>query len=232
MAKVGVQRAAELTGRSKSTIQRAMNAGKLSYEVDNNGRRVIDVAELDRAFGLMPQDAGPRGGSVAIEAELEKATAMLEAERLKMRIRMLEDQLDAANNQIDDIKSQRDQWQKQAQQVLITSQYSQKQAEELKEELKERDRRAEVRRQQIEQQRRAATKRPADAAPARPQGVRPRPNTDNQNRKVGPIEQQRQNTAAAVRNFDIQSLWKKVRGQDEKGEGVTTETVAGERAAS
>lgn len=232
MAKVGAQRAAELTGRSKSTIQRAMNAGKLSYEVDNNGRRVIDVAELDRAFGLMPQDAGPRGGSVAIEAELEKATAMLEAERLKMRIRMLEDQLDSANNQIDDLKGQRDQWQKQAQQVLITSQYSQKQAEELKEELKERDRRAEVRRQQIEQQRRSAAKRPDGV---RPQGVRPRPATNNENRpegrKVGPIEQQRQAAATAVRNFDIQSLWKKVRGQDEKAEGETA-VVTDERAAS
>ena len=231
MAKVGAQRAAELTGRSKSTIQRAMNAGKLSYEVDNNGRRVIDVAELDRAFGLMPQDAGPRGGSVTIEAELEKATAMLEAERLKMRIRMLEDQLDSANDQIDDLKGQRDQWQKQAQQVLITSQYSQKQAEELKEELKERDRRVEARRQQVEQQRRAAAKRP-EGAPARPQGARPRPTTENENRKVGPIEQQRQAAATAVRNFDIQSLWKKVRGQDEKVEGETAEAATDERAAS
>lgn len=238
MAKVGAQRAAELTGRSKSTIQRAMNAGKLSYEVDNNGRRVIDVAELDRAFGLMPQDAAPRGGSVAIEAELEKATAMLEAERLKMRIRMLEDQLDTANDQIDDLKGQRDQWQKQAQQVLITSQYSQKQAEELKEELKERDRRAEVRRQQIEQQRRAAAKRPTGDRPPGTGAARPRPATGNENRKTGPMEQQRQMAAAAVRNFDIQSLWKKVRGQNEGQPEGTTETTdntadaPAERAAS
>lgn len=242
MAKVGAQRAAELTGRSKSTIQRAMNAGKLSYEVDNNGRRVIDVAELDRAFGLMPQDSGPRGGSVAIEAELEKATAMLEAERLKMRIRMLEDQLDAANDQIDDLKGQRDQWQKQAQQVLITSQYSQKQAEELKEELKERDRRAELRRQQIEQQRRNAPSS-ANAARPRPQGGGTgRPRTEGQSRpaavedrKIGPIEQQRIAAAAAVRNFDIQSLWKKVRGQNEN-DAAATESAAddnkNERAAS
>lgn len=238
MAKVGAQRAAELTGRSKSTIQRAMNGGKLSYEVDNNGRRVIDVAELDRAFGLMPQEAGPRGGSVAIEAELEKATAMLEAERLKMRIRMLEDQLDAANDQIEDLKGQRDQWQKQAQQVLITSQYSQKQAEELKEELKERDRRAEQRRQQIEQQRRnagAARPRPQGAAPARPRGDnenRPQESRAQESRKVGPIEQQRQAAAAAVRNFDIQSLWKKVRGQNETAQAEDTAMVKEERAAS
>lgn len=226
MAKVGAQRAAELTGRSKSTVQRAMNAGKLSYEVDNNGRRVIDVAELDRAFGLMPQDAAPRN-SAAVEAELEKATAMLEAERLKMRIRMLEDQLDMANGQIDDIKAQRDQWQKQAQQVLLTSQYSQKQAEELKEELKERDRRALIRRQQIEQQRRAHAGKAGTGKTARPvaQG-------DNENRKSGPIEQQRHAVAAAVKNFDIQGLWKKVRGQEKAEEQQVEDQQEQERVAS
>ena len=57
MAKVGAQRAAELTGRSKSTVQRSMNSGKLSFEIDGNGRRLIDVSELDRVFGLLPQGA-------------------------------------------------------------------------------------------------------------------------------------------------------------------------------
>ena len=69
-----------------------------------------------------------------------------------MRIRMLEEQLDSATSQIDDLKAQRDSWQKQASQVLITSQYSQKQAEDLAEKLKERERRARERRAQREQQ--------------------------------------------------------------------------------
>jgi chromosome segregation ATPase len=69
-------------------------------------------------------------------------------ERLRMRIRMLEEQIDMLKEQLDDNKNQRDQWQKQAQQVLLTSQYSQKQAEELKAELTERDRRAQARRRQ------------------------------------------------------------------------------------
>ena len=51
MAKVGIQRATELTGRSKSTIQRAMKTGKISYEVDN-GRKLIDVSEIERVFGI------------------------------------------------------------------------------------------------------------------------------------------------------------------------------------
>jgi hypothetical protein len=155
MAKVGAQRAGELTGRSKSTIQRAMNAGKLSYEVDENGRRVIDVSELERVFGLSGNGApsGKAGrdnqqdAADVVKAELERAQSMLEMERLRMRVRMLEDQLFVTNQHVEDVKGQRDEWQKQAQQVLLTSQYSQKQAEDLKIQLAERDRRDEALRQ-------------------------------------------------------------------------------------
>src|SRR3989339_1043468 len=120
MAKVGAQRAAELTGRSKSTIQRAMNSGKISYELDNNGRRIIDVSEIERAFGI--KSAGESQSGDAVENELKKASDILETERMKMRIRMLEEQLDLNREQLDDLREQRDQWQKQAQQVLLTSQ--------------------------------------------------------------------------------------------------------------
>lgn len=146
MAKVGAQRAADLTGKSKSTIQRAMNSGKLSYELDPNGRRVIDVSELERAFGLDNSKTG--SSSASVEQELEKASSLLEMERMKMRIQMLESQLETAETQIEDLKAQRDQWQKQASQVLITSQFSQKQAEELGEKLREREERARARREQ------------------------------------------------------------------------------------
>lgn len=149
MAKVGAQRAAELTGRSKSTIQRAMNSGKISFEIDANGRRLIDVSELDRAFGLSGT-SNAAASAPSVEAELEKASSMLEMERLKMRIKMLEAQLESAETQIEDLKGQRDQWQKQASQVLITSQYSQKQAEELAAELKAREERARARKEQAE----------------------------------------------------------------------------------
>ncbi len=148
MAKVGAQRAAELTGKSKSTIQRAMNSGKLSFELDSNSRRVIDVSELDRVFGLVNTSSSDENLSTG-QNEMQKASDMLEMERMKMKIQMLEDKIFAAEKQIEDLKSQRDQWQKQAQQVLITSQYSQKQAEDLKLELKERERKEEERKQKI-----------------------------------------------------------------------------------
>ena len=103
MAKIGAQRAAELTGKSKSTIQRAMAGGKISFERDANGRRVVDVSELERVFGLKKSESPTASASASVENELEKATAMLETERLKMRIKMLEEQLLTSEKQIDDL---------------------------------------------------------------------------------------------------------------------------------
>ena len=183
MAKVGAQRAADLTGKSKSTIQRAMNSGKLSYELDPNGRRVIDVSELERAFGLDNTSTSAAGASASVEQELEKASALLEMERMKMRIQMLEGQLQTAEAQIEDLKAQRDQWQRQANQVLITSQYSQKQAEELAAQIKEREARARARREQ------------------KNQGL---------NRTVASLEAENENTSS---DAVFGNLWKRVKGQ-------------------
>ncbi len=195
MAKVGAQRAAELTGRSKSTIQRAMNNGKLSFEVDGNGRRLIDVSELDRAFGLEPQGqtttTNPTS-SAGVEAEIKRAADMIEMERLRMKIKAQEDQMDLLREQMEDLKNQRDQWQKQAQQVLITSHYSQQQAEELKEEIRQRDERARALRQKALEDRMKKMK------------------GQNENQQAMPT-----NTSAGTQNptaFDFQSLWAKIKG--------------------
>ena len=205
MAKVGAQRAAELTGKSKSTIQRAMNSGKLSYEMDANSRRIIDVSELERVFGLS-SPSSQNNSSVSVEAELKKATDMLEMERMKMKIKMLEDQLENLNTNLDDMKAQRDQWQKQAQQVLITSQYSQKQAEEYKAELKTREEQARKRREQIMAERMQKMK------------------GQNQNDKDTPAERKMTEEGVAKSaaetsqsseestSFDFQGLWQKIRG--------------------
>ena len=198
MAKVGAQRAADLTGKSKSTIQRAMNSGKLSYEMDANNRRIIDVSELERVFGLS-SPAQSNNTATSVEAELKKATDMLEMERMKMKIKALEDQLENAQDSIEDLKSQRDQWQKQAQQVLITSQYSQKQAEEYKAELKEREEKARKRREQMMAERMQKM-----------QG-------QNQNKPDAPERKMTEENAAAQSDdskggFDFQNLWQKIKG--------------------
>lgn len=192
MAKVGAQRAAELTGRSKSTVQRAMNSGKLSFEIDANGRRLIDASELDRVFGLLPQGNGAANGTATQEsssqAELQRAADMLEIERLKMRVRGLEEQIEIVRDQLEDMRGQRDLWQKQSQQILITSQYSQKQAEELKEELRQREERARIAKQKMLE--------------------------DRMNRMKGQNENARTMAPAATGGVDFQGLWNKIRGKN------------------
>ena len=197
MAKVGAQRAAELTGRSKSTVQRAMNSGKLSFEIDANGRRLIDASELDRVFGLLPQGAGNAGGNTASmqetssQSELQRAADMLEIERLKMRARGLEDQLELVREQLEDMRGQRDLWQKQSQQILITSQYSQKQAEELKEELRMREERARQAKQKMLEDRMKRMQGGNENAPSNEAGAP---------------------QAASEPAINFQGLWNKIRG--------------------
>lgn len=150
MAKVGAQRAADLTGKSKSTVQRAMNSGKLSFELDQNNRRVIDISELERVFGIKKQNVENEVVTETKSSKIESSEiiAAVEQERMRMQIKMLEQQLSAADERVDDLMGQRDKWEKQASQILITSQYSQKQAEELRAQIKEREERARQRRLQ------------------------------------------------------------------------------------
>ena len=188
MAKVGAQRAAELTGRSKSTVQRAMNSGKLSFEIDGNGRRLIDVSELDRVFGMLPQGnaAGNATQETSSANELQRAADMLEIERLKMRARGLEEQIEILRDQLEDMRGQRDLWQKQSQQILITSQYSQKQAEELKEELRQREEKTRLQKQKFLE--------------------------DRMKRMQGGNQNAQTQAETASPKMDFQGLWKKIRG--------------------
>lgn len=205
MAKVGAQRAAELTGKSKSTIQRAMNSGKLSYEKDSNNRRIIDVSELERVYGLSgsSSSSAPANAQAAVEAELKKATDMIEMERMKMKIKMLEDQLETTNTSMEDLRAQRDQWQKQAQQVLITSQYSQKQAEEYKAELKNREEAARKRREQRERMM-------GDRMNKMQGHNQNKPSNQDHGRKLTETNIARTNEKSML---DFQGLWKKIKGE-------------------
>lgn len=52
MSKVSVIEATKLTGISKTTIYGDMDKGILSFELDIKGRKRVDVAELQRVYGL------------------------------------------------------------------------------------------------------------------------------------------------------------------------------------
>ncbi len=194
MAKVGAQRAATLTGKSKSTVQRAMNSGKLSFELDQNKRRVIEVSELERVFGIKQQNVTK---ATPVKTEAKEITEAVEKERMKMQIKMLEQQLTAADERVEDLMDQRDKWEKQASQILITSQYSQKQAEELRAQIKEREDRARQRRLQNSQSGKIAQ---------RSSSQRTR-NLDDKMKKLKAQNENDYENAGSVFRF-----WKKARG--------------------
>ena len=52
MTFVTINDAAPLTGKSVKTIYRHIENGKLSCVIDDNGRKVIDISELVRVYGL------------------------------------------------------------------------------------------------------------------------------------------------------------------------------------
>lgn len=57
MAKVTIGKAAELTGKSRATIDRYLKSGKLSYELESgSSTRLIDPSDLDRL--LAPSQPG------------------------------------------------------------------------------------------------------------------------------------------------------------------------------
>ncbi len=127
MAKVGVARAVKLTGKSKSTIQRAMNDGKMSFHTSDKGTRIIDVSELERVFGLDEQVA-----EKAAKKPSKGMANVAELERIQLRAKSLEDQMYLLSEQLDDVKAQREDWKKQAQQLAITHQTTQDQAQGFK----------------------------------------------------------------------------------------------------
>lgn len=210
MAKVGAQRAAVLTGKSKSTIQRAMNAGKLSFELDQNQRRVIDVSELERVFGIQKQslqdNAAPEKKPTVAVVE-----SALEQERMKMKIEMLEEQLSTAQELIDDLKDQRNKWERQASQVLLTSQYSQKQAEELRKQMKDREERLRQRRaaqaqKDTPQETIALSDKSARPAPQQAKKNTSSRNIEELNEKMKQLKAQNENN-----NSSVFSFWKRAK---------------------
>ncbi len=208
MAKVGAQRAAVLTGKSKSTIQRAMNSGKLSYELDRNKRRIIDVSELERVFGIVQTAPQPTAAATKkAAAKQDGVETVLEKERMAMQIKMLEQQLSTAQEQIDDVRDQRNKWEKQASQMLITSQYSQRQAEELRTQIKEREERARKRRLQNARVQSAQTSGASRSGTTQRPAGQKRKDLDAQMQKL-----KAQNENVTENSASVFRFWKKAKG--------------------
>lgn len=84
MTKVGLMKAAELTGKSASTIHRALKAGRLSFEINDHGERSVDASELFRVFP--PKASGEP--SEALRDEMPSHIARHDTQLAKMEVEL------------------------------------------------------------------------------------------------------------------------------------------------
>lgn len=109
MPKLSLSQAAKLTGKSKSTINRAVKTGKLSATRHEDGTYSIDPAELARAFDVEPLEGARR------------RDADPDGTRLLERITALEAMLNREREISADLQEDRDRWRQQAS-ALLTDQ--------------------------------------------------------------------------------------------------------------
>ena len=103
--------AAKAVGKTKSTITKAIASGKLSAIKNDNGAWEIDASELYRVYPPTPLET----------VEIEQNDTLKEMVGNSKEIEALERLLKAAEEQIDDLKADRDEWRKQANQLLLTN---------------------------------------------------------------------------------------------------------------
>lgn len=130
MPQVSLEEAARLTGKDKSTISRAAKSGRLSYTQDENGQRVFAPSELDRVFGIAVKrpdndstsDASAHVRTRAMHQDAHAhASPNVHTEVREMRDReraLMEDTIRRLEDQIDDLKGDRDHWRQQATMLL------------------------------------------------------------------------------------------------------------------
>ncbi|MDR8526212.1 hypothetical protein OS133_21650, partial [Shewanella fidelis] len=90
MAKVNLSKAAQLTGKNRTTIWRHIKSGKLSSERDSLDMPIVDTSELIRVYGSISLDATPTPDKKQHEAtpsylELVEIIKSLKEEQKEMK---------------------------------------------------------------------------------------------------------------------------------------------------
>lgn len=107
--------AAKATGKSKTTIQRAVAKGLFSGEKGQNGEYRIDPSELHRVFPLK------NSGTVSDNAIWNETRPLGDPAELAARIKGLEEMLVREREALDEVRADRDAWRQQASMLLPRS---------------------------------------------------------------------------------------------------------------
>ena len=104
-------KAAKATGKSKTTIQRAIAKGTISAHKEKNGRYSIDPSELHRVFPMVSTD------TVAQPSQVDTSRPPDETP-LQVKVEALEAMLEREREALTEMRSDRDAWKQQATALL------------------------------------------------------------------------------------------------------------------
>ena len=99
MAKLNITQAAKRAGIGRNTLYEHMKKGKVSYEVDDEGKKLVDTSELDRAYGKTEKNrtVGERSTERPIEHD---RTAEIE--------QLLRGQISDLKSQVENLRQEKD----------------------------------------------------------------------------------------------------------------------------
>lgn len=103
--------AAKATGKSKTTIQRAIAKGTISAHKEKNGQYSIDPSELHRVFSMVSTD------TVAQPSQVDTSRPPDETP-LQVKVEALEAMLEREREALTEMRSDRDAWKNQATALL------------------------------------------------------------------------------------------------------------------
>jgi hypothetical protein len=103
--------AAKATGKSKTTIQRAIAKGRISASKDDSGRYVIEPSELHRVFPSVSH------ATVAQPSQSDTARPPNET-HLQVKVEALEAMLEREREALSEMRHDRDAWKQQATALL------------------------------------------------------------------------------------------------------------------
>lgn len=112
--------AAKATGKSKSTISRAIRKGKLSAEHDVHGQFAIDPAELHRVYPVSEQGNGCVANNTSHHATPQNgAMQQVEIANLERENALLWEMLGREREMSRGLEQDRDHWRQQATALIV-----------------------------------------------------------------------------------------------------------------
>lgn len=104
-------KASKATGKSKTTIQRAIAKGSISASKDDKGRYTIDASELHRIFPKVSHDTVAQASQVDTSRSPDETL-------LQVKVEALETMLKREREALSEMRSDRDAWKQQATALL------------------------------------------------------------------------------------------------------------------